>query len=78
MGRLWTLAYENRQIRLFLNTSVNADVQVGQITLVPQRRHRPAPGGVSVGHPNAESGTLGCLVEKMGNHYILSNNIGWQ
>ena len=51
-------------------------IEVGQITACqnPQRRHRPAPGGVSVGHPNAESGTLGCLVEKMGNHYILSNN----
>ena len=37
-------------------------------------RSRPAPGGVSVGHPAAGSGTLGCLVEKAGNHYILSNN----
>ena len=51
-------------------------IKVGQITACqnPQHRHRPAPGGVSVGHPNAASGTLGCLVEKMGNHYILSNN----
>ena len=34
----------------------------------------PVPCGVSVGHPDAGSGTLGCLVEKAGNHYILSNN----
>ena len=30
--------------------------------------------GVSIGHPNIGAGTLGCLVEKGGNHYILSNN----
>ena len=34
----------------------------------------PVPCGVSVGHPDAGAGTLGCLVEKAGNHYILSNN----
>ena len=34
----------------------------------------PVPCGVSVGHPDAGLGTLGCLVEKAGNHYILSNN----
>ena len=51
-------------------------VEVGQITVYqnPRDRHRPAPGGVSVGHPDTGSGTLGCLVEKNGNHYILSNN----
>lgn len=37
-------------------------------------RYRPAPSGVSVGHPADGSGTLGCLVEKAGNHCILSNN----
>ena len=37
-------------------------------------RYRPAPGGVSVGHPDVTAGTLGCLVEKEGKHYILSNN----
>ena len=36
--------------------------------------HRPTSCGVSVGHPNVTEGTLGCLVEKEGNHYILSNN----
>ena len=50
--------------------------EVGQITAChdPKRRHRPAPGGVSVGHRRDGTGTLGCLVEKKGNHYILSNN----
>ena len=29
--------------------------------LSPQARHRPAPGGVSLGHINVTAGTLGCL-----------------
>ena len=51
-------------------------VEVGQVTAYqdPTERHRPTRSGVSVGHPNITSGTLGCLVEKDGNHYILSNN----
>lgn len=51
-------------------------IEMGQITAYqnPQDRHRPVPCGVSVGHPNITAGTLGCLVEKNGNHYILSNN----
>ena len=36
--------------------------------------HEPTPCGVSVGHPDGTTGTLGCLVEREGNHYILSNN----
>ncbi len=42
--------------------------------LNPTERHRPVPGGCSIGHPLIEAGTLGCLVERDGNHYILSNN----
>jgi hypothetical protein len=38
------------------------------------RRWRPAPGGVSIGHEKITAGTLGCLVEKGGKKYILSNN----
>ena len=51
-------------------------VEVGQVTAYqdPTERHRPALGGVSVGHSRVTSGTLGCLVEKNGDHYILSNN----
>ena len=37
-------------------------------------RHRPAPGGVSIGHRDITAGTLGCLVQKGGQKFILSNN----
>ncbi len=37
-------------------------------------RIRPAPGGVSIGHINITAGTLGCLVKKNNEVYILSNN----
>ncbi|SHE45390.1 hypothetical protein SAMN05443144_101327 [Fodinibius roseus] len=40
----------------------------------PKARFRPAPGGVSIGHVNISAGTLGCLVEKNGELFILSNN----
>ncbi len=35
---------------------------------------RPAPIGVSTGHPNITAGTIGCRVTKGGNVYALSNN----
>jgi hypothetical protein len=37
-------------------------------------RHRPAPGGVSIGHRDITAGTLGCLVRRGGRVFILSNN----
>ena len=37
-------------------------------------RHRPAPGGVSIGHYLITAGTLGCLVKKNNTVFILSNN----
>lgn len=37
-------------------------------------RHRPAPGGVSIGHQDITAGTLGCLVRRDGETVILSNN----
>ncbi len=37
-------------------------------------RFRPAPGGVSVGHRDITAGTLGCVVFRDGQPYILSNN----
>lgn len=40
----------------------------------PTGRFRPAPGGVSIGHYNISAGTLGCIVQKNGEQYILSNN----
>ena len=51
-------------------------IEVGEVTAYqdPTEQHLPALGGVSVGHSTITSGTLGCLVEKNGDHYILSNN----
>jgi hypothetical protein len=53
------------------------DVQpVGTINALqlPTGRFRPAPGGVSAGHVNITSGTLGCFVTKGDKVLILSNN----
>ncbi|MFB3083378.1 MAG: hypothetical protein ACE1Z4_07975 [Gammaproteobacteria bacterium] len=51
-------------------------VQTGRIRALQSRtdKHRPAPGGVSIGHRDITAGTLGCLVKKNGEHFILSNN----
>ncbi len=40
----------------------------------PTEKHRPAPGGVSIGHRDITAGTLGCLVKKNARLVILSNN----
>jgi hypothetical protein len=40
----------------------------------PTDRWRPAPGGVSIGHFNITAGTLGCLVTRGSELFILSNN----
>ena len=40
----------------------------------PTDRWRPAPGGVSIGHMDITAGTLGCLVTKDNQLFILSNN----
>ncbi len=37
-------------------------------------RWRPAPAGVSIGHVDITAGTLGCLVTRDGELFILSNN----
>ena len=39
-----------------------------------RERHRPAPGGVSVGHRDITAGTLGCVVRRGEQRFILSNN----
>ncbi len=46
----------------------------GGTTFDPTGRHRPAPMGVSLGHPDITAGTLGAIVTKGGSTYILSNN----
>ncbi|MDH4135212.1 MAG: hypothetical protein OEW09_00635, partial [Anaerolineae bacterium] len=56
---------------------VKTDVlETGLITAwqAPTDKWRPAPGGVSIGHINITAGTLGCLVLKNGELFILSNN----
>lgn len=56
---------------------IRTDVfESGVIRAMKERtsRWRPAPGGVSIGHPEITAGTLGCLVKKDGNIHILSNN----
>ncbi len=56
---------------------VKTDVlETGLITAwqAPTTKWRPAPGGVSIGHINITAGTLGCLVLKGGELFILSNN----
>ena len=60
-----------------LTKAVKTDVvEVGHIRAFQghQDRWRPAPGGVSIGHYAITAGTLGCLVTKDNQTYILSNN----
>lgn len=40
----------------------------------PTAKHRPAPNGVSLGHPDITAGTLGAVVQRGGSTFILSNN----
>jgi hypothetical protein len=51
-------------------------VETGVLRSLQSRtaRHRPAPGGVSIGHRDITAGTLGCLVRRNGETVILSNN----
>lgn len=49
-------------------------LQLTRALQLPTERHRPAPGGVSIGHLEITAGTLGCLVKKNGRTLILSNN----
>ncbi len=51
-------------------------IPTGPISVFQDRtdRFRPAPGGVSIGHYQITAGTLGCLVHKDDERYILSNN----
>lgn len=56
---------------------IRTDVQeTGMIRALQDHtaRWRPAPGGVSCGHIDITAGTLGCLVTRGDQIYILSNN----
>lgn len=64
------------RIPAFLD-DVPTDVrETGTIRAFQRRteRHRPAPGGVSIGHRDITAGTLGCLVRKDNQLFVLSNN----
>ncbi len=51
-------------------------VETGKIFALqdPTQKMRPARPGVSIGHYQITAGTLGCLVQRNGDVYILSNN----
>ena len=51
-------------------------VETGLLVALQDRtaRWRPSPGGVSIGHRDITAGTLGCLVTRGGEWFILSNN----
>jgi len=48
-------------------------IEVGEIRALRTTRHRPAPGGVSIGHPQVTAGTLGMVIRSSDTRYILSN-----
>ena len=55
--------------------SVEVEVTGKFYALALTKRYRPVPIGVSVGNNNeCAAGTIGCVVEKGGQKYILSNN----
>lgn len=66
----------NELIPTDLNGVPTDVVSTGKIVALqnPTGRFRPAPGGVSIGHPNITAGTLGCIVQRNGEAMILSNN----
>lgn len=51
-------------------------VETGRIFTLqdPKQKMRPARPGVSIGHYQITAGTFGCLVQRNGQVYILSNN----
>lgn len=50
-------------------------VETGEFkALDTKSKHRPAAGGVSIGHYKITAGTLGCYVTRDGKKYVLSNN----
>lgn len=49
-------------------------IETGIIKALHTNKHRPAPGGVSIGHIDITAGTLGCVVKNADIRYILSNN----
>lgn len=57
-----------------ISTDVVATGRIRAFDAAPTGTFRPVPGGVSTGHYEITAGTLGCLVRKNGELFILSNN----
>lgn len=57
-----------------IETDVFETEEIAALSIDRKSRVRPAPGGVSIGHPKVTAGTLGMIVKKGGFRYILSNN----
>ncbi|MBN2007516.1 MAG: hypothetical protein JXA21_29490 [Anaerolineae bacterium] len=52
-------------------------VETGRIRAYPENprlRYRPAQPGISIGHHDITAGTLGLVVARNGQHFVLSNN----
>ena len=49
-------------------------VESGIIKALHTEKHRPAVGGISIGHVDITAGTLGCVVRKGGTRFLLSNS----
>lgn len=49
-------------------------IEVGEIKALHTNKHRPVVPGTSIGHFAITAGTLGLVVDKAGQQYILSNN----
>jgi len=57
-----------------IETDVFQTPKIDALAVDRKSKVRPAPGGVSIGHPDVTAGTLGMVVKKDGIPYILSNN----
>jgi hypothetical protein len=67
---------ESERVPKTINGMQTDVVETGRIFALqnPKDKMRPARPGVSIGHYQITAGTLGCLVERTGQVYILSNN----
>lgn len=73
--KLPTTLLGKREILPSIYKGVETDViEVGEIRALRTTKHRPAPGGVSIGHPKVTAGTLGMVIRSSDTRYILSNN----
>ncbi|MEE9173713.1 MAG: hypothetical protein V3U30_01910, partial [Thermoplasmata archaeon] len=66
-----------------INNVTTDVVETGELEALGQRLHvvrrpvdrwRPAPGGVSLAHADVSAGTLGCVVRRDSEPFILSNS----